>query len=479
MSAFILGLNNRNLGSANSQGVGPTALAPTICRAPVVEHKFNERRSSSNLSQRSVFQLINNTKKLDQQPTCLPQIVSNPTLDHTETRNISVSHQRQGVCLPTFSLSHAPCPSAKRRQDEPIRTSIESTLVKTAVLLEGVHIENSTDLSQSLSSQESSLPADLVEDSGFCSRRSGNGLTPPTQEDDIAINNSTEESIETPSPLVAERSLVKVTRHKSRSKIRCFNRNGKKSRARSSRPRKKSAQSRKHPINCRTVIKATNIAETPRVEISELTDTDCPVDVSMCLGGQVADIKKPSPTRKSKYGNQLQSIQQATLIYGQQLPRVTKACSFHGVNVSANSLILKSGTGEWKLDDYHVTRVYLSQKQSGVIKECGNVYPCAPPATPTVEQQQKYEYVPCMSDIRSQRAVKSRLTDMQMVEKKKKEKRKEEAKRAEIQKQRDNIAEQRQRQRLEIYALNKVMTQFENDNFRKFCAMQLNQEKSG
>ncbi|XP_033121572.1 uncharacterized protein LOC117120655 [Anneissia japonica] len=45
-------------------------------------------------------------------------------------------------------------------------------------------------------------------------------------------------------------------------------------------------------------------------------------------------------------------------------------------------------------------RVYLSEKQSGVIKDCGIMLPCAPPCSPTVDQLKIVEYVPSMNDIR-------------------------------------------------------------------------------
>ena len=47
-----------------------------------------------------------------------------------------------------------------------------------------------------------------------------------------------------------------------------------------------------------------------------------------------------------------------------------------------------------------LTKVYLSEKQSGKLQELGMDLPCAPPATPAPEMYEKYEYVPSMADIR-------------------------------------------------------------------------------
>ena len=47
-----------------------------------------------------------------------------------------------------------------------------------------------------------------------------------------------------------------------------------------------------------------------------------------------------------------------------------------------------------------LTKVYLSEKQSGKMQELGLDLPCAPPATPTPEMYEKYEYIPSMADIR-------------------------------------------------------------------------------
>ncbi|XP_038061613.1 uncharacterized protein LOC119732246 [Patiria miniata] len=115
-----------------------------------------------------------------------------------------------------------------------------------------------------------------------------------------------------------------------------------------------------------------------------------------------------------------------------------------------------------------VTRVYLSEKQSGNLRECGLILPCAPPGTPTPQMLQRYQYIPSMMDLRSQRAVRDRLSGMEQKAKKKQQQQREEARKTEQQLQRDQAVAWKQRQRREIYALNKIMTEFEAKNFQEF-----------
>ncbi|XP_071479353.1 uncharacterized protein [Diadema antillarum] len=119
--------------------------------------------------------------------------------------------------------------------------------------------------------------------------------------------------------------------------------------------------------------------------------------------------------------------------------------------------------------DTLIKKVFLSEKQSGTLRDCGRLVPCAPPTSPTQEQLEQYEYVPSLTDLRSQRSLKEKLTVMDSEEKKKRQKQREDRARQEKQMMRSNICALRQRQRLEIYALNKIMTQLEHSQFEKFC----------
>ncbi|KAI8796269.1 hypothetical protein BgiBS90_004036 [Biomphalaria glabrata] len=114
------------------------------------------------------------------------------------------------------------------------------------------------------------------------------------------------------------------------------------------------------------------------------------------------------------------------------------------------------------------TKVFLSEKQSGVITDCGMCVPCAPPATPTPEQLKRTEYVPSLQDIKAQRLVRQRLHIIEENECKR-ERKKQETQNLGFQK---TMVEMRQdlkkMQRREIYALNKVMTDLENYNFQQF-----------
>ncbi|XP_078697218.1 uncharacterized protein LOC144925169 [Branchiostoma floridae x Branchiostoma belcheri] len=114
------------------------------------------------------------------------------------------------------------------------------------------------------------------------------------------------------------------------------------------------------------------------------------------------------------------------------------------------------------------TRIFLSEKQSGMMKDCGVFLPCAPPATPSKEQMERYEFVPSMTDVRAKREVQARLQLMDKAAKQRKAKQMEIAKRQEKRKEKDGVAGHKARQRLEIYALNKIMSEFEWSNFQAF-----------
>lgn len=115
-------------------------------------------------------------------------------------------------------------------------------------------------------------------------------------------------------------------------------------------------------------------------------------------------------------------------------------------------------------------KIYLSEKQSGVISDAGTMYPCAPPATPTAEQARKYNYVPSLHDIRAQRSFRQRLQFIESkVSKKEKKKEDENLKQEQVTK-REKRLDMKRRQRLEIYALNKVMTDLEQDMFHQFMS---------
>ncbi|XP_070562056.1 uncharacterized protein [Ptychodera flava] len=487
--ATLLGHQNRHPGSAGSQGaLGTAGLAPTICRPPVIGQSFlDTRHANLHVRPNQMLRYLHNDTKVDK--TCnLPQI-STSRQQSASSRDSSASYQgRPGVNLPKFSLTRGPCTSAVRKVDVPVRTSTESTLAKTALLLETVNINDDlaetatedTVEDESPDHDDVKIPDKTVE------------LDLNTNEDciddieEIKAEDSFEDVLTDPTvqfapSLDATAKPISRLRPKS-SKFRISKRNGRKSRARSARSRRKSAK--KKPT-----IKPTKIVENEEAG----TSTDQEGKKFESIVGSVPTLSKPPQLRKPtppKKNNlfHVQSIRQATLIYGQHLPRVAKTASLHsftGERHNSAAFVLRSTPSAvstpWKLNDekIHVTRVYLSERQSGVIKECGGSYPCAPPATPTLELCAKYEYVPCMNDVRSQREVKARLNDMQLIERKKKEKRKEEARRIEIQRQKDSITEQKQRQRQEIYALNKLMTELENENFRNFCQMQLNHDKSG
>lgn len=115
-------------------------------------------------------------------------------------------------------------------------------------------------------------------------------------------------------------------------------------------------------------------------------------------------------------------------------------------------------------EDGKVKKIYLSETQSGKISGI----PCAPPSTPTVDEIKKVEFIPSLKDVKSQRAVKARLTNLGNKVRAEEQRKKEKALKEEQKRTYGAILQLKQRQRAEIYALNKVMTELENENFRKF-----------
>ncbi|KAH9504421.1 hypothetical protein Btru_063565 [Bulinus truncatus] len=121
-----------------------------------------------------------------------------------------------------------------------------------------------------------------------------------------------------------------------------------------------------------------------------------------------------------------------------------------------------------KEEGVKTTKIFLSEKQSGLISDCGMKVPCAPPTTPTPDQLKKTEYVPSLQDIKAQRLVRQRL---QVIEEKEiqKEKKKKETQDIGCQKSLKEIRQDlKKMQRREIYALNKVMTDLEYQNFCQY-----------
>lgn len=120
-------------------------------------------------------------------------------------------------------------------------------------------------------------------------------------------------------------------------------------------------------------------------------------------------------------------------------------------------------------DISRITKIYLSEKQSGVVRDCGMDVPCAPPATPLPDPSKKVEYIPCMNDIRSQRAVKVKLQVLEKEAQRKSARRRDDHAKQEKLQQKEREKDLRVKQRMEIYALNKIMTDLENTRFREFC----------
>ncbi|KAL8571093.1 hypothetical protein ACOMHN_010554 [Nucella lapillus] len=150
-----------------------------------------------------------------------------------------------------------------------------------------------------------------------------------------------------------------------------------------------------------------------------------------------------------------------------QKPLLQRRSNCSPIRSMESSPVRKSMLCNSDAGDKKATKVFLSQKQSLSVKDCGALVPCAPPATPTPEHLKMYDYVPSLSDIKSQRHMRQRLEGMSKSDQKKLERKREELLKQEKLSFRERLAEQKKRQRQEIYALNKVMTDLEYKNFEE------------
>lgn len=208
--------------------------------------------------------------------------------------------------------------------------------------------------------------------------------------------------------------------------------------------------------------------------------------MSEILRPKIAQIDALKPYSKSSGGSRRGVDSQAS---PDKLPQMTinnlvqqNPCQEPSVHTSSGSDLLNTSKSllhnENRVTYYQtsvnevakVTKVYLSEKHSGTMKDLGMEYPCAPPATPTPDQLKKVEYVHSMNDIRAQRAVKLKLQVLEKEASKKMEKQKEEKARQEKLQMKDREKELKMKQRNEIYALNKAMTELEQQRFQEFCA---------
>lgn len=150
------------------------------------------------------------------------------------------------------------------------------------------------------------------------------------------------------------------------------------------------------------------------------------------------------------------------------IPYSSTAAS-HGVdlrrNISSNVLIGNGG-------DKKMHRVPLSQKQPQLTKKAGPVMPSSLTTTSAAEHPNQFDYVPSLIDIKTQRHINQRLESVRRLDQKKAEHRRDEEKKQERVTFKEKMANQKKRQRQEIYALNKVMTDMEYKQFQELVQTQ-------
>ncbi|KAK7486048.1 hypothetical protein BaRGS_00022657 [Batillaria attramentaria] len=154
----------------------------------------------------------------------------------------------------------------------------------------------------------------------------------------------------------------------------------------------------------------------------------------------------------------------------QNLPVVRKSYPANG-NGTGDKLVRSSDLSSSKTTssiegNSKITKVFLSEKQSKSLRECGVLVPGAPPATPTPEYRQKFDIIPSLA----QRHMRQRLEGISKSDQtlKKLEKKREEQMKLEKTYMREKVLEMKRRQRSEIYALNRIMTDLEYSHFEQF-----------
>ncbi|KAI0237030.1 hypothetical protein LSAT2_012476 [Lamellibrachia satsuma] len=130
---------------------------------------------------------------------------------------------------------------------------------------------------------------------------------------------------------------------------------------------------------------------------------------------------------------------------------------------------LRKSTRHFGESKHKFTKVFWSEAQTLNQNQLGMSFPGAPPCTPTAELLQHYEYVASMTDIRAQRALRAHLEAIDMINRRRAQRDQEMQRKREKVYQKTLQIEAKKKQRLQIYALNKIMTEMEHKLFTEFC----------
>ncbi|XP_065842703.1 uncharacterized protein [Oscarella lobularis] len=218
------------------------------------------------------------------------------------------------------------------------------------------------------------------------------------------------------------------------------------------------------------------LAKTPRrrARVEPKTSTSLPPLVRRRMTSSVAAAKPKRARkthRKAKHVRESISVSNVEAFAAKAPQRrrrdvnVTLRNAFSMLEVAPAPQQSKSSSTREKAGSCRV-KIYQSERQSEMMIGI----PAAPPATPTPDHLLRFEYVSCLSDIRSQRLVKARLNRLEQraaeVEQRKEEALRLSLKRHELK----SKAAQKMQQRAEIYALNRVMTELEQANFDEYSS---------
>ncbi|XP_035697067.1 uncharacterized protein LOC118430340 [Branchiostoma floridae] len=437
---------------SNSGNFGGLSLQ--ICRAPIIHSPPDRRSSSTSLTSVQGRQSTDSTKTRD---SFLPEIHGN-TLQGSPNRPPSktavIVRAKSGKLTskpPNMAFQHSP--SVPKFQGSSVSVLVDSAAVKKAL--------------ESLNLQE--------HDSGISSEDS---------------NNEHHDSTETTTPTATVTAADKGNKNKKKTKRKVKSGSKMGNRKIGNKPglklktRAKSAKS----IYSQTLVRGGSAVgfntNSLRLQTRQKT-VKSDQRVSRTSEATRRDYNKMSAPKTS-----------SEIIYSQKFSRLHPNSSIHAVSKSLDSAqpdkrqagFLSARRAEVPMfsprradllpsprrpstngaEGEKMTRIFLSEKQSGMMKDCGVFLPCAPPATPSKEQMERYEFVPSMTDVRAKREVQARLQLMDKAAKQKKAKQMEIAKRQEKRKEKDGVAGHKARQRLEIYALNKIMSEYEWSNFQAF-----------
>ncbi|XP_065061067.1 uncharacterized protein LOC135688236 isoform X2 [Rhopilema esculentum] len=237
----------------------------------------------------------------------------------------------------------------------------------------------------------------------------------------------------------------------------------------------KSSKKKKHKSSksscSKRMSKVYKNSKSKRISLQTSRKGGCAIEEITCKSNKTT-INSLKLHQKSNF----QNLQSSKLIQNKSLPCISRrsnSLAIKGPRSFTDFDVILSSNGSIKssMDGSPVTRltkVYLSEKRSGTLMGV----PAVPPATPCSGFYEEIEWVPSMSDMKSKRLVTSKLAGLvsKQAKRENEERITREQKQLQEEKQRNKemLLKIKQRQRAEIYALNKILTEVENATYEKY-----------